>query len=326
MRPSATPLKQHKQRGQAIIETVLALPLLFLIVFATFLGGASLFSGYRAANAMRTPTLQRDLLANGAAVDAGTLQGLVNALPGGSFTHSALGANIDALTLSGTGNVTAFMVGQKTFNTNSPYFPSIRYRVSQGVDARLLEANTGTALPFNTVAPAGVNLVSPTAFGFASVTTPLEIDDACTGNGPLQVSDVVTGVLPTVYELLEFAAPTTPPPFGAIPPLATTAHEQYGSPATLTALLTQPNTACEETATQTAWVTACTTEFATATTTAALPDYILACTKAKTASCKAYYANAYLYTATQQLNSISACQASTPGNDVTFPTGQPHAY
>lgn len=252
--------------GQALIETLVSMPVLILIVFSTFLVGASFFTGYRASNALRAPLQERHLLANQGAVNAGVLQGMVNAVAGGTFTFDGMGtANVDGLTLAGTGNVTAFLNGQKAMNANSPLFPNFQFALSQGIDARLLEANNGVAVATTVTTPGGFNLVSPVAFGLdlsGGGLPQIPITDNCAGGGNLQLANVDPG--PGGYALTEFASPSAAPPAGGIGGGVTAGSQMYLDVGALQALAIQPNTACDDAATQADWTAACQAEFAAA--------------------------------------------------------------
>lgn len=293
--------------GQALIETLVSLPVLIMLLFSTFLVGATFFTAYRAANAVREPIMNKLAIANNAgAVGTGDLLGMMQAINDGSFAFDGAGPSIDGLQLADVNTVTAYLVGNKTFNANSTLFPNFQFFVAQGIDSRLLMANQGATVPLN-IRPTGFNPVSIDQLGYTEPLTGLAIDitDTC--------------------ELITPPAPAEPVPDPLAPPPV------YSPPVSADPPPTEP-VACDSAEAETERQTACAAEYATYVTNGGLETeavYMEACQASKAESCasnNAALSTQALETLVSQMQAAGVCQPSSAADDVTFPTGQPIPY
>jgi TadE-like protein len=301
--------------GQAIIETLLSLPVLTMLLMAVFLLGVLFYVGQRSSGAVRAPLSQRMAMANvPGAISGGDLAGQMNTAGNGNLTLNT-GPLVDSVTVNtAADHVIAYMVAQKTAVLNPLVMPDVTFSMVQGIDASLLESNVGapTTGKIATITPLAT--ANPIDYGFDPTTAlwqvaAVEITATCSPTGSIDLP-TLNGFLGSTYTLTALPMPITAAPIG-LPVYGTT----YTSTATLNALGALDNSACDNPASVAQWDADCLAEGAVST-----------CRATKQQACRIAYANQYVGVAVNNMSANGQC--STPGNgsDVTFKPAASYTY
>lgn len=136
--------------GQALIEFVIALPLLIILMASTFAIGVAMYSGANASTAVRTVKENRAALADSVG-GANDLMGFINAYNSGSL---AVAGNVDSVNTVQNGKVISTIAAQKAVTPPPIPFitlPTFTFTSVDGIHSSLLQANTGASVGLNDV-------------------------------------------------------------------------------------------------------------------------------------------------------------------------------
>ncbi len=175
-----------KSSGQALIEFVVSLPLLMILLTATFAIGVVMYTGTNASVATRTATENKIQLADTpGAVNA--LARFINQYNSGSFQIN--GANIDNLNVVGGGKVISAIRAQKNVvPPNVPFInmPNFNFILTDGFHSALLRQNTGpfsglNQVPIDVTAASMPATIDPVTFDItAGAPSFVPITEGCT--------------------------------------------------------------------------------------------------------------------------------------------------
>ena len=132
----------YRLPGQALLEMALVLPVILLILLATFAVGGLMYEGARVSSAMEEPTKDKWRLSNtpDASATWTLTQTMITSYTGVPLLGLSSGS-LDSLSLSLVDHQTAVLVGHKTVSW--PLLPPFQFDVVSGVTSAVLNSNTG---------------------------------------------------------------------------------------------------------------------------------------------------------------------------------------
>jgi len=149
--------RQVHTRGQALIEFVFCLPILTILLTATFAIGVVMYTGANASTALKTAIENKVALADNPAGVPGQIQNFVNQYNSGSFQVN--GSNVDNLNAMQTGPVIGVVISRKQIVPPPVAFigmPNFNFTLIEGIHSAYMRTNTG---PFSTIVATPINLV-----------------------------------------------------------------------------------------------------------------------------------------------------------------------
>lgn len=137
-----------QEKGQALVEFVLIMPLLVLILVGGATFSIGIFQGHMASDAIQFPSMSKlEFSSKETTIDSGTLQAKMN--NSGLQGNIQLGSLIDSVSvvdLNGPTSYTSLMVGAKSFNSTVNFVPGFTITVGQAINrSLLLPATSGGA-------------------------------------------------------------------------------------------------------------------------------------------------------------------------------------
>jgi hypothetical protein len=270
-RKSLLTATQGRRSGQALMETLLVLPALTVILFATFWIGASFWLGSRASNAIKQPMFEKFVLGNTpeAWQDFEILR-MVNSAENGSSILNIPGAGrpVDGIVIRDPGHITAIVTGWKDVDLSSisffngfAAFPNFRFWVVQGLDSQLLKAVQERQLADAGWTPPVVRVVDPTAFGLDASRLPgiIAMNRGCSASDMIDGNYASSRYSQDLYDLDGFSSPAQTPAVGGI---SSNFHVgNYTNNRTLQALVSAGNYACDNSKSLDSWGGDCENEY-----------------------------------------------------------------
>jgi TadE-like protein len=248
--------RRGKQRGQALVETVLTLPVLVILIFGVFSTGVAMYSGYQAASAIREPVMDKLKLGQTSAPITKTyLLPLVNSSGGNKLDT---GSNLDGLEVkAGKTALNQYLVGKKTYTSPFPFLPAFTFNAVQPIDTKLVAGNVGTSYQL-TYQPVGFTPTSPAYYGININSNPslgLTLNPDCNAVGTLTLATALGATDPGGNTA--FGVPAANPSAGKVPANTTSAGALYIPSAQLESLAAIPNNACDAKTSIDAWTSEC---------------------------------------------------------------------